>query len=131
MTTTITDRTVYVIDPDEAVGEALAAFLDIYGFAVRLYAGVEDFVDANSLDELAGGCLLIDIDRSIQTVLTFLHRIGNRQPGFPVFLMTSLGSTEAGGALRDAPINGIIKKPFIHGVLIEQLSHLFPVEMPA
>jgi two-component system response regulator FixJ len=60
------DKTVHVIDDDDAMRDSLAFLLDIQGYAPRLYASATAFLDAGP--QSLAGCVLTDVPLAVEAM---------------------------------------------------------------
>ena len=98
------EPTVYLIDDDADVREALDALLRSIGLSVECFASVEAFLEAGRLGN--PGCLLLDVRLSGQSGLAFQSELVGQGVETPVILMS--GHADVPMAVR-AMKNGAIE----------------------
>ncbi len=95
---------VYVIDPDEAVHDALAALLGATGTRVVCYPSAEAFLDSDLIHNGMRGLVLAEVDLPGMGSLALLRRLRDQ-------------------ALKAGAVE-VIEKPLVHGRLLKRLHHL-------
>lgn len=113
------NATVYLVDDDEAIRDALGWLLQSRGLECRGYASAEDFL-ARWTPALAG-CLLLDIRMNGMSGLQLfdkLHELGNR---LPVIFLTGHGDVPmAVSALKKGAFD-FVEKPFDDNELVNRV----------
>ena len=114
---------VYVVDDDPNFREWISLLCDDSGLACRTFHDGEEFL--SELDELAPGCILLDMRMPRQNGLQVqaeLERRGNR---FPVIAVTGYGDVEV--AVRSMKLGAIefLEKPFSGDVALEAIQQAF------
>lgn len=113
-------RTVFIIEDDASVRDALSLLLGLRGYAVTMFGDAESFLNAYRPDWR--GCLLIDIRMPGMDGLalqTHLRAIGCRMPAI---IMTGHGDVEsARNAFRSQAID-FLEKPLDHVKLIAAID---------
>jgi CheY-like chemotaxis protein len=118
------DRTVFVVDDDEWIHEALTMALEAEGYRV---IGARDGREA--LDQLDGhrpGVILLDWmmpNLDGPGFVDALHRRGLR-PGIPIIVLTADGNARNKAALVSA--EGYVRKPFDLPELLDEVARLLP-----
>lgn len=114
------NKTIYIIEDDPSVRDALSLLLGLRGYAVTMFADAESFLNAYRPDWR--GCLLIDIRMPGMDGLalqTHLREIGCRMPAI---IMTGHGDVEsARHAFRSQAVD-FLEKPLDHVKLIAALD---------
>ncbi len=102
--------TVFIVEDDPSVRDALSLLLSLSGFATATFASAEDFLAALGPDWR--GCLVVDIRMSGMTGLELQQHLLGRQPRMPVVVITAHGNVAAArqAFLHDAV--DFIEKPF-------------------
>jgi FixJ family two-component response regulator len=103
--------TVYVVEADSSVRDALALLLSLEGYAVAMFDSVERFLAAMSQEWL--GCVLIDNRLYGQNVLMLQRRLRDKACALPMIVMSALGNLgampkalcSAAAELLDKPLN--------------------------
>ena len=79
--------TIFVVDNDAAVRDALSLTLRAGGFCVELYGAADELL-SNVSSERAG-CLLIEYDLKDMTGIELVERLHARQISFPTVIMSA------------------------------------------
>ncbi len=116
--------TVYVIDPDEAVHDALAALLNATGTRVVCYPSAEAFLDSDSMRSDMRGLVLAEANLPGMGSLAFLRRLRDQGVDLPVVVLTSTSNREIADQALKAGAVEVIEKPLVHGRLLNRLHHL-------
>lgn len=113
------ESTVFVIDDDEAVRDALAVHLDLAGLPARTFASAGEFLTAMDPDQ--GGCAVIDIRMPEMDGLTLQQEMIRRGLTLPVIIITGHGDVPAAvTAFRSGAVD-FLQKPFDEDQLIERV----------
>jgi RNA polymerase sigma factor (sigma-70 family) len=115
--------TVYIVDDDPAVRDALGLLLSVKGFRTAVFANGEGFLNAWQTDWI--GCLLIDIRMPGMDGLTLQKKLADANCHLPVIIITGHG--DAGLARQAFRANAIdfLEKPFDDEKLIEAILEAF------
>lgn len=112
--------TVYVVDDDDALRDALGSLLRVAGFPVRL------FPDAAALLAEIGpetpGCLVLDVRMPGMTGLELQQVLSQRSTHMPVIMLTGHGDVPMAVAALKAGALDFLEKPFDHLILIERVT---------
>lgn len=121
MTTTIPDKspTVFVIDDDEAVRDALSVHLDLAGLRARTFASARDFLAAIHPDQ--PGCAILDIRMPEMDGLTLQQEMIRRGVTLPVIVISGHGDVPAAVTAFRAGAVDFLQKPFDEDQLIERV----------
>jgi len=100
-----------VVDDDESVRESLESLLRSVGFAVKVFALAEEFLNSSSLGET--DCLILDVRMPGIDGFELYRRLVASRREMPVIFITAHGSNEEvrSQALRDGAVDYLIK-PF-------------------
>lgn len=115
---------VHVVDPDPAIADGLVALLGTYGMQVCYYPDSESFLAALPRTHSGHCCLLVDADLPGLSGPALLQRLSNGFSRVPVLLLVSTSSPELIEAARSSRRISVIEKPFVNGMLVEQLLRL-------
>lgn len=117
------DLTVFIVDDDASVRDALALLLSVRGYRTAVFSGAGDFLAAWK----AGwaGCVLIDIRMPGMDGLSLQDRLTELGCTLPVIFITGHG--DVGSARRAFKSNAIdfLEKPIDHEKMIEAIEHAF------
>ncbi len=90
---TTADFTVFIVDDDASVRDALSLLLGVYDYRISVYATAESFLSAYRGDWC--GCLLIDIRMPDMNGLELQHHLRDSGCTLPVIIMTGHGDIES------------------------------------
>ena len=100
---------IYVVDDDESVRESLDGLIRSVGFAVKVFASAEEFLNSNHLHDI--DCLLLDVRLpGMNGIELHRHLVANHCE-IPVVFITAHGSEEGvrSQALRNGAVDYLIK----------------------
>jgi two-component system, LuxR family, response regulator FixJ len=116
-------RSVHVIDDDEAVRDSMRALLESMGIEVSDYASARDFLVR--LDDGPAGCVLLDLHMPGMTGLELLDLLRARGVRIPVVAI----SGRSDGALKErvlrAGARALLEKPVDEATLMHELDCIF------
>ena len=113
--------TVFVVDDDDAVREALRDLLSEDGRSVEIYASSEAFLDAYQ----PGGeaCLLVDARMPGMGGLELLHRLKRNGSRLPAIMITGQGDVPMAVEAMRAGAADFIEKPIHREELLASIEH--------
>jgi two-component system response regulator FixJ len=118
----MTDRTVHLVDDDEAVRRSAGFMLKTSGFQVRSYASGVELLKERSIEP---GCILLDVRMPEMDGLEVQRVLRDRGLTHPVIVMTGHGDvTVAVQAMKDGAID-FIEKPFEKAQLLSAIEEGF------
>lgn len=115
---------VHVVDPDPAIADGLVTLLDTYGMQVCYYPGAESFLRTQPRTCRGHCCLLIDADLPGLSGPALLQQLRDDFSNVPVLLFVSTSSPELIEAARNSSRVSVIEKPFVDGMLIDELLRI-------
>jgi FixJ family two-component response regulator len=115
---------IYVIDPDEAVHDALTTLLGANGIQVVCHPNAEAFFDSGIARSLKRGCLLVEANLPGMGSLALLRRLRAQGVDLPVLVLTSTSNREIANQALKAGAVEVIEKPLVGGRLLNRLRHL-------
>jgi RNA polymerase sigma factor (sigma-70 family) len=108
MTATV-EQTVFIVDDDVAVRDALALLLGLKGYRTAIFSSAEDFLAAYRKDWR--GCLVLDIKMSGMTGLDLQSRLASQNVEMPIVIITGHGdAASARQALKSGAVD-FLEKP--------------------
>lgn len=115
------EPTVFVVDDDEAVRDALRSLLDSVHLPVATFASAQEFLD--SYDPARGGCLVVDLRMPGMSGLELQERLVARGYTLPVIIIT--GHAEVATAVRAMKAGAVdfFEKPFSQQQLLDRIQH--------
>ena len=104
------NRTVFIVDDDEAVRDSLDVLLEAAGYATETFESGKVFLEACKSDK--SGCVLLDVRMPQMSGLEVLERLRASRPDLPVIMMTGHGDVAmAVGAMKSGAVD-FVEKPF-------------------
>ncbi len=120
------DPTVFVIDDDDAVRDALSLSLSSAGYRVVCYANGENFLNDYNRD--IPGCLLLDLCMPGMDGLAVQHELLQRHINLPIIFMTAYGSIRDSVSAVKAGALDFLEKPVSAAVLIERIRQALELD---
>ena len=117
------DRTVHVVDDDEAVRRSLERLLDAAGFHVVSYQSPTAFL--NTASGLSAGCVLLDIRMPGVDGLEVQSRLNRLRVNLPVIVMTGHGDVPSAVRAMKAGAVDFLEKPFDDETLLNAIGGAF------
>lgn len=113
----VTDPLISVVDDDESVRESLQSLLRSVGFAVKVFASAEEFLNSDHLRDT--DCLILDVSLPGMNGIELHRHLVAGHFEMPVVFITAHGSNEEvrTRALRDGAVDYLIK-PFSEDALL-------------
>ncbi len=123
------NASVYLVDDDEAIRDALGWLLQSRGVTCRPFPSAEDFLDAWT-PQLAG-CILLDIRMTGMSGLELFDLLRERGNQLPVIFLTGHGDVPmAVSALKKGAFD-FVEKPFNDNELVNRLLEALQLDMHA
>ena len=116
-------NTVFIVEDDPSVRDALGLLLGLQGLAVALFADAESFLAARRPDWY--GCLLIDIRMPGMDGLTLQKRLLESGCWLPVIVMTGHGDVDSARQAFLAQAVDFLEKPIDHDRLMRAIEEAF------
>ncbi|MCU7841236.1 MAG: response regulator [Candidatus Thiodiazotropha sp. (ex Troendleina suluensis)] len=118
--------TVFVVDDNVVVREALVALLKIEGFHVQAYSSATDFLNAYQPD--TPGCLLLDINLPDITGIKLQDLLAERDLNIPIIFLTGQANvSNTIQAFRKGAID-LIEKPASDEILLERINEALAID---
>ena len=118
--------TVFIVDDDPAVRDALGLLLGVRGYRTAVFASGEAFLQAWCADW--AGCLLVDIRMSGMDGLELQRRLGEQGCLIPIIIVTGHGDVSLARAAFKARASDFLEKPFDDVKLIAAIDEAFAQE---
>lgn len=117
------DLTVFIVDDDASVRDALALMFSVRGYRTAVFSSAEDFLSAWRASW--AGCLLVDIRMPGMDGLSLQNRLIEMGCALPVVIITGHG--DVASARRAFKSNAIdfLEKPIDHDKMIEAIEQAF------
>jgi FixJ family two-component response regulator len=115
------NRTVLIVDDDDAVRDSLGFLMKSIGIESRGFASAIDFLEF--YDEKVAGCLVLDIRMPGMSGLELQDRLNEMNAILPIIFITGHGDVPmAVEALKKGAVD-FIQKPFRDQDLIDRINH--------
>lgn len=122
----MTDPTVFVVDDDAAIRDALSLLISLKGLRPAVYSSAEDFLAV--YDTQWRGCLLTDLQMTGMSGLDLQSRLQERGIGLPVVVLTAHGDVATTrAALKNGAVD-FLEKPVDDDVLIDVLRNAIRID---
>jgi two-component system, LuxR family, response regulator FixJ len=120
------DPTVFVVDDDASIRDALSLLISLKGLRAAVYASAEDFLAV--YDERWRGCLLTDLKMPGMSGLDLQAVLRDRRVTLPVVVLTAHGDvTTTRTALKNGAVD-FLEKPVDDDVLIDVLRNAVRID---
>ncbi len=116
-------NTVFIVEDDQSVRDALSLLLGLQGLSVALFADAESFLAARRPDW--HGCLLVDIRMPGMDGLTLQKRLCESGSWLPVIVMTGHGDVESARQAFRSDAVDFLEKPIDHSRLLAAIEEAF------
>lgn len=113
--------TVYVVDPDESVHDALSAFLQSARVRVEGFRTPEAFLNACATRRSDSCCLLLEADLSGIGSLELIRRVREQKPNIPIIVLASTADSDIAAQALKAGALDVIDKPLFGVHLLERI----------
>lgn len=121
------EQTVFVVDDDEAVRDALRLLLKSAHLPVKDFAGATEFLDA--YDPGWGGCLVLDIHMPGLNGLQLQDELQRRGATLPIVFITGHGDVPiAVHAMKQGAVE-FLQKPFNDEDLLSSIRRAFELDV--
>lgn len=119
-------QTVYIVDDDRAMRDALAQLLDNAGFRIRAFSEGAEFLAACDADST--GCILLDMSMPGMSGREVQATLQEQEIGLPVLFLTGHGDIpSAVKAVKDGAID-FLEKPIRGEVLIARVQRALEID---
>ena len=110
MTATTVNRSVYVVDDDDTVREAVTLLLRLEGYDVQAFSSGDTLLVA--LDDLPPGCVVLDIKMPGMDGPLVQAELGRLRPDLTVIMITGDGDVPLAVRAMKAGAADFLEKPF-------------------
>jgi FixJ family two-component response regulator len=110
MQTSLKNTSLYIVDDEAAIRDALALLTSMAGFSVSVFSNAEDFLTV--IDTDSTGCVILDIYLGGMSGLQVLKQVKERAPNLACIVITAHGDVHTA---RQAFLSGavdFIEKPY-------------------
>lgn len=112
--------TIFIIEDDQSVRDALGLLLGLRGYPITLFADAESFLAAYRPQW--SGCLLIDIRLPGMDGLALQKRLRESGCQMPIIVMTGHGDVESARAAFRSHAVDFLEKPIDHAKLVAAIE---------
>jgi two-component system response regulator FixJ len=117
----MTQATVYIIDDESAICDALSLMLTTEGYTVRTYASAGTFLDMIRQDE--GGCVVTDVRMPEISGLDLLAAMKERCISMPIIVMTAHADVQVAVQAMKRGAFDFLEKPFDGDALLSSVRN--------
>ena len=121
-----TDLTVFVVDDDEEVRDAMKLLMNSVGLKVETFASGEEYLD--QFDPARPGCLLLDVRMQGISGLDVQERLALEQVQPPIIIITGHGDVPMAVRAVKAGAVDFIEKPFNEQVLLDSVHRAIELD---
>ena len=114
------DATVFVVDDDQPVRDALKLLLRSVGHQVEVYASGQAFLDAYTDDQ--AGCLVLDVRMPGMSGLELQEELNERRAILPIIFVTGHGDVPMAVETLQAGAMDFLQKPFRDQELLDRIG---------
>jgi two-component system, LuxR family, response regulator FixJ len=119
----IRDRTIHLVDDDEAIRKSAGFMLRTSGYTVNCYASGAEFLKAASSAEL--GCVLLDVRMPGLDGLQVQAAMRDRGIAMPVVVLTGHGDVTVAVQAMKAGAIDFLEKPFEKAAVLDAIQRGF------
>lgn len=113
--------TVCLVDPDEAVHDALSTLLRASGVHVKCFASAEDYLKSNVALATDTDCVLAEASLPGMGCLAFLRRLRAIGTDQPIIVLTSTSDRDIAEQALKAGALEVIEKPLVGDQILRRL----------
>ena len=118
--------TVFLVDDDNAVRDALELLLDSVGLSTVSYSSAAAFLD--EFDQNRHGCLVLDIRMPGMSGMELQAALAEKSVNIPIIFLTGHGNVSMSAkAFRTGAID-FLEKPFDENVLLERIQEAIQLD---
>ncbi len=117
------NNTVYIVDDDAAVRDALGLLLSLHGYSTAFFADGAAFLQALSSD--MHGCLLLDIRMPGMDGLALQKLLREKNAELPVVIITGHGDVDSAREAFRAHAVDFLEKPLHEEQLVTAIAEAF------
>ena len=121
-----TDLTVFVVDDDEEVRDAMKRLMNSVGLKVETFASAEEFLA--QFDSARPGCLLLDVRMEGMSGLDLQKRLALEEVQPPIIIITGHGDVPMAVRAVMAGAVDFIEKPFNEQVLLDSVHRAIELD---
>ena len=126
-TTDAYKQTVYIVEDDSSVSEALSNLIESAGLSTQLYFSAEDFLDVWSRE--MAGCLVLDVRLPRMSGMELQAKLAELKSVLPIIIMTAHGDIPMVRKALKAGAVEFLTKPFQDEELLLAIDHAFAFDL--
>jgi FixJ family two-component response regulator len=123
----MTSPTVFIVDDDVAIRDALGLLVSLKGLRTALFASAEDFLGV--YDQQWRGCLLTDLKMAGMSGLDLQKALNERSIGLPVVMLTAHGDVSTARAALKGGAVDFLEKPIDDEILLDVLRNAIRIDV--
>jgi len=123
------EKTILVVDDDEAFRTSLAVLLKSAGYAAETYPSGPAFLDV--CQEISGTCLLLDVRMPVMSGLEVQEALKTKRPDLPVIMITGHGDVPMAVRALKSGAADFIEKPFRDDDLLQGIERAIALSRAA
>lgn len=123
-----TNTTIFLLDDDQAVRDALSVFLECYGFTVAAFESAEMFLEQTR--ENMRGILVVDQRMPGMSGLELQAELTSREIELPIIIITGHGDSQMSVTAMKQGAVGFLEKPFRNQDLLECIENIMKNKTP-
>jgi two-component system, LuxR family, response regulator FixJ len=112
--------TIFVIDDQKSVRQALGEMLNVFGFAVETYASADAFLQV--MDEARPGCVVADVRMPGTDGIALARELARRNAVLPIVLVSGHADVPMAVAAIKAGAEDFIEKPIDDKQLVAAIN---------
>ena len=113
----VSEPTIFVVDDDEGVREAVSLLMESIGLAAESYPSAQAYLDA--FDATRPGCLVLDVRMRGMSGLDLQQRLAGEPLHPPIIIVTGHGDVPMAVRAVQAGAVDFIEKPFNDQILLD------------
>ena len=117
-------KAIGVVDDDASMLKGIERLLGAYGFATKVFASAEAFLDRNAAADV--DCLLVDIHLGGMSGIELRHHLTASGCKLPVIFMTAFDDEATRMQAQSAGCIAFLHKPFSANLLIGAIEQVAP-----
>ena len=117
-------KAIGVVDDDASMLKGIERLLGAYGFATKVFASAEAFLDRNAAADV--DCLLVDIHLGGMSGIELRHQLTASGCKLPVIFMTAFDDEATRMQAQSAGCIAFLHKPFTANLLIGAIERVAP-----
>jgi len=117
-------KVIAVVDDDASTLKGIERLLSAYGFATKVFASAEAFLDREGAADV--DCLLLDIHLGGMSGIELRHRLTAAGCKLPVIFMTAFDDEATRTQAQSAGCIAFLQKPFAANLLLAAIEQAAP-----